>query len=37
MADADGRQEGDPVRAAAMIRRMVGEPDAPLDSPRLAG
>jgi NAD(P)-dependent dehydrogenase (short-subunit alcohol dehydrogenase family) len=33
MADADGRQEGDPVRAAAVIRRMLSEPDAPLRLP----
>jgi NAD(P)-dependent dehydrogenase (short-subunit alcohol dehydrogenase family) len=33
MADADGRQEGDPARAAAVIRRMLGEPDAPLRLP----
>jgi NAD(P)-dependent dehydrogenase (short-subunit alcohol dehydrogenase family) len=33
MAGADGRQEGDPVRAAAVIRRMLGEPDAPLRLP----
>jgi NAD(P)-dependent dehydrogenase (short-subunit alcohol dehydrogenase family) len=33
MADADGRQEGDPGRAAAVIRRMLGEPDAPLRLP----
>jgi hypothetical protein len=32
MADADGRQEGDPSRAAVVIRRMLGEPGAP---PRL--
>lgn len=30
MAGADGIQEGDPVRAAAVIRRMLNEPDAPL-------
>jgi NAD(P)-dependent dehydrogenase (short-subunit alcohol dehydrogenase family) len=30
MAGADGRQEGDPVRAAAIIRRVLQEPDAPL-------
>lgn len=33
MAGADGRQEGDPVRAAAIIRRMLEEPDAPLRLP----
>lgn len=33
MANADGRQEGDPARAAAVIRRMLGEPDAPLRLP----
>lgn len=33
MADADGRQEGDPARAAAVIRRMLGQPDAPLRLP----
>jgi NAD(P)-dependent dehydrogenase (short-subunit alcohol dehydrogenase family) len=33
MADADGSQEGDPARAAAVIRRMLGEPDAPLRLP----
>ncbi len=33
LAGADGRQEGDPVRAAAVIRRMLGEPDAPLRLP----
>jgi NAD(P)-dependent dehydrogenase (short-subunit alcohol dehydrogenase family) len=33
MADADGRQEGDPARAATVIRRMLGEPDAPLRLP----
>lgn len=33
MADADGRQEGDPARAAAVIRRMLGEPGAPLRLP----
>lgn len=30
MAGADGIQEGDPARAAAVIRRMLNEPDAPL-------
>ncbi|WP_139416140.1 SDR family NAD(P)-dependent oxidoreductase [Agromyces laixinhei] len=30
MVGADGMQEGDPVRAAAVIRRMLNEPDAPL-------
>jgi NAD(P)-dependent dehydrogenase (short-subunit alcohol dehydrogenase family) len=33
MARADGRQEGDPVRAAAVIRQMLSEPDAPLRLP----
>lgn len=33
MASADGRQEGDPARAAAVIRRMLTEPDAPLRLP----
>lgn len=30
MAGADGVQEGDPVRAAAIIRRVLQDPDAPL-------
>lgn len=30
MAGADGVQEGDPTRAAAAIRRVLGEPEAPL-------
>ena len=33
MAGAHGRQEGDPARAATVIRRMLGEPDAPLRLP----
>ena len=33
MAGADGSQEGDPARAAAVIRRMLGESDAPLRLP----
>jgi NAD(P)-dependent dehydrogenase (short-subunit alcohol dehydrogenase family) len=33
MADADGSQEGDPARAASVIRRMLGDPDAPLRLP----
>ena len=33
MAGADGKQEGDPARAAAVIRRMLSEPDAPLRLP----
>lgn len=33
MAGSDGIQEGDPVRAAAAIRRVLGEPDAPLRLP----
>lgn len=33
MAGADGVQEGDPARAAAAIRRVLGEPDAPLRLP----
>jgi NADP-dependent 3-hydroxy acid dehydrogenase YdfG len=33
MAGADGMQEGDPVRAAAAIRRVLDEPDAPLRLP----
>ena len=33
MANADGSQEGDPARAATVIRRMLGEPDAPLRLP----
>jgi NAD(P)-dependent dehydrogenase (short-subunit alcohol dehydrogenase family) len=33
MAEADGRQEGDPAQAAAVIRRMLGDPDAPLRLP----
>lgn len=30
MAGADGRQEGDPIRAASIIRQVLQEPDAPL-------
>ncbi|WP_067562518.1 SDR family NAD(P)-dependent oxidoreductase [Nocardia acidivorans] len=33
MAEADGRQEGDPVRAARVIRDMLEQPDAPLRLP----
>lgn len=33
MSGADGIQEGDPVRAAAAIRRMLDAPDAPLRLP----
>lgn len=33
MASADGRQEGNPARAAAVIRRVLGEPDPPLRLP----
>jgi NAD(P)-dependent dehydrogenase (short-subunit alcohol dehydrogenase family) len=33
MRGADGVQEGDPGRAAAVIRQMLGEPEAPLRLP----
>ncbi|MBT2497639.1 SDR family NAD(P)-dependent oxidoreductase [Agromyces sp. ISL-38] len=33
MADADGLQEGDPVRAASIIRHVLDDPDAPLRLP----
>ncbi|GAA3092479.1 oxidoreductase [Streptomyces roseofulvus] len=33
MAEADGIQEGDPARAARVIRDMLGTPDAPLRLP----
>jgi NAD(P)-dependent dehydrogenase (short-subunit alcohol dehydrogenase family) len=33
MAGADGIQEGDPARAAAIIRDVLGAPDAPLRLP----
>ncbi|WP_405485281.1 SDR family NAD(P)-dependent oxidoreductase [Nocardia sp. NBC_00511] len=33
MAEADGRQEGDPARAARVIRDMLEHPDAPLRLP----
>lgn len=33
MADADGVQEGDPVRAAQVIRDVLAAPDAPLRLP----
>ncbi|MDM4761720.1 SDR family NAD(P)-dependent oxidoreductase [Galbitalea sp. SE-J8] len=33
MAGSDGRQEGDPVRAAAAIREALSAPDAPLRLP----
>jgi NAD(P)-dependent dehydrogenase (short-subunit alcohol dehydrogenase family) len=33
MAGADGRQEGDPARAATVIRQVLSEPDAPLRLP----
>ena len=33
LTTADGRQEGDPVRAAAAIRQMVDDPEAPLRLP----
>jgi NAD(P)-dependent dehydrogenase (short-subunit alcohol dehydrogenase family) len=33
MAGADGRQEGDPVRAAAAIRRVIDAADAPMRLP----
>jgi NAD(P)-dependent dehydrogenase (short-subunit alcohol dehydrogenase family) len=33
MADADGIQEGDPVRAASIIRHVLDDPDAPLRLP----
>jgi NAD(P)-dependent dehydrogenase (short-subunit alcohol dehydrogenase family) len=33
LTSADGRQEGDPVRAAAAIRRVLDEPEAPLRLP----
>jgi NAD(P)-dependent dehydrogenase (short-subunit alcohol dehydrogenase family) len=33
MADADGIQEGDPVRAASIIRQVLADPDAPMRLP----
>jgi NAD(P)-dependent dehydrogenase (short-subunit alcohol dehydrogenase family) len=33
MAHADGRQEGDPARAAAVINRVLTDPEAPLRLP----
>jgi NAD(P)-dependent dehydrogenase (short-subunit alcohol dehydrogenase family) len=33
LTTADGRQEGDPVRAAAAIRRVLDDPEAPLRLP----
>lgn len=33
MTGSEGRQEGDPVRAAAVIRRVLDDPDAPLRLP----
>jgi NAD(P)-dependent dehydrogenase (short-subunit alcohol dehydrogenase family) len=33
MADADGIQEGDPARAASIIRQVLDDPDAPLRLP----
>jgi hypothetical protein len=33
MSDADGVQEGDPARAASIIREVIDDPDAPLRLP----